>query len=217
MFRGRVQKILVVLGLTFALGCWALLSDDMLSRLKQDYGEEAFRRGVLLQQLIIEIRTLSDLEKLSAVNDFFNTFTYEEDITQWQTQDYWATPEEFLGTQRGDCEDYVIAKYFALRDAGVHEDKLFLTYVRAINLNVAHMVLTYFERPDSIPLVLDNYDRRVLPATRRPDLLPVYSFNAKAFFLTDAKAGLAQKLPTGKIRNNKWDRLLNSLRGGIEP
>lgn len=189
-----------------------LFDDGLIDRLNQHYGTEARNRGLALQALLATLEGESDSNKLAAINRHFNAFDYADDIEHWREKDYWATPEEFLGTQRGDCEDYVIAKYFALREAGVDEDKMFLTYVQATRLNVAHMVLTYFERPDSIPLVLDNYDHRILPATERRDLIPVYSFNAGAFFLTDARAGLARKLPTGKIRNEKWDRLLRNLR-----
>jgi hypothetical protein len=96
----------------------------------------------------------------------------------------------------------------------VAESKLFLTYVQATELNVAHMVLTYFETPQSAPLVIDNYDRRILPASERKDLLPVYSFNARSFFLTDGSAGLGTKVPTSKIKNSKWTALLESLQDG---
>lgn len=195
-----------------SLSAQPVFDDGLIERLAAQYGPAARNRGLELQELLISLRGESEHNKLEAINKHFNAFDYADDIEQWQAKDYWATPEEFLGTRRGDCEDYVIAKYFALREAGVDENKMFLTYVQATRLNVAHMVLTYFEQPGSVPLVLDNYERRILPATERGDLIPVYSFNARAFFLTNSRAGLAQKLPTGKIRNDKWDRLLRDLR-----
>ena len=78
------------------------------------------------------------------------------DQALWEKKDYWATPIETLSIGGGDCEDYAIAKYFTLKQLGVDESKLRLTYVKAIELNQAHMVLTYFENKRAVPLVLDN-------------------------------------------------------------
>ena len=78
------------------------------------------------------------------------------DQALWEQKDYWATPIETLSIGGGDCEDYAIAKYFTLKQLGVDESKLRLTYVKAIELNQAHMVLTYFENKRAVPLVLDN-------------------------------------------------------------
>ena len=50
------------------------------------------------------------------------------------------------------------------------------------------MVLIYFEKPRSMPLVLDNYTKRIQPANLRTDLKPVYSFNADGLWLAKAKS-----------------------------
>ena len=149
--------------------------------------------------------------QLREINRFYNQFEYREDHEHWGEADYWATPGEFLGTHRGDCEDFVIAKYFSLRKLGRPDDRLYLTYVKALNENVAHMVLSYFETPGSIPLILDNYNPQILSADKRLDLLPVYSFNAKSLFLTNTSAGLGKSLPANKIKNSKWQQLLQEV------
>ncbi len=208
----RVRNLLLAIAVAVPLVSQTMIDDSFLSRLLHQYGDEAYQRGVALQRLLRDLDGATEDSKLHEINNFFNAFSYAEDSQQWNQKDYWATPEEFIGTNRGDCEDYVIAKYFALRDAGISDAKLFLTYVKATKLNVAHMVLTYFDTPGSVPLVLDNYDLRVLPATDRKDLLPVYSFNANSFFLTDLNAGLGQRVPQGKITNKKWVALLGHLR-----
>ena len=188
-----------------------LVNKEMLTRLQKDYSDQAYRRGIAINRLLLELGDRDIHEQLTEVNRFFNQFEYREDIDQWGTQDYWATPQEFLGTQKGDCEDFVIAKYFALRKLGVPDDRLYLTYVKALKQNIAHMVLSYFETPSSIPLILDNYNPAILKADRRMDLLPVYSFNAKSLFLTNASAGLGKSLPTNKIKNSKWQNLLADI------
>ena len=189
-----------------------LITAEMLHNLKSDYSSQAYNRGAALNKLLLKLETQSLETQMKEVNRFFNQFQYREDIDHWGQKDYWATPEEFIGTQRGDCEDFVIAKYFSLRKLGVPDKKLYLTYVKALDKNIAHMVLSYFETPTSIPLVLDNYNPRILRADKRKDLLPVYSFNADSLFLSNASAGLGKSLPTDKIKNSKWQKLLADLR-----
>lgn len=188
------------------------ISQEMTVRLLKDYSQQAVIRGNALNQLIEKLQGKSVQAKLRGVNRFFNQFTYVEDIDLWDTQDYWATPEEFIGTQKGDCEDFVIAKYFVLRKLGIADKKLYLTYVKHIEKNVAHMVLSYFKKPSSNPQILDNYNHKILRGSERKDLLPVYSFNASKLFLTNASAGLGKSLPTDKIKNSKWEKLLAEIR-----
>ena len=40
-----------------------------------------------------------------------------------------------------------------------------------------HMVLAYYPDPGAEPWVMDNLEKRFMPARERPDLTPVYSFN----------------------------------------
>ena len=189
-----------------------LISDDMLAHLKTRYSSQAYERGLAVNRLLEQLDGREIGTQLAEVNRFFNQFDYREDHAHWGQQDYWATPTEFIGTHQGDCEDFVIAKYFALRKIGVPDERLYLTYVKALRQNVAHMVLSYFETPNSVPLILDNYNPRILRATERRDLLPVYSFNARSLFLTNASAGLGRSLPTDKIKNSKWRQLLEDIR-----
>lgn len=108
-----------------------------------------------------------------------------------------------LGKGAGDCEDYVIAKYFTLKQLGIPTDKLYFTYVKALKYNQAHMVLSYYETPKSIPLILDNINGKIKIATQRTDLLPVYSFNGDSLYLAKQE-GLGQVVPGGnknKTRN----------------
>jgi len=188
-----------------------LVSNEMLNQLQSEYSEQAYRRGLAINKLLDQLEGQSIDKQLIEVNRFFNQFEYSEDHLHWGEQDYWATPNEFIGTRKGDCEDFVIAKYFALRKLGVPDERLYLTYVKALRQNVAHMVLSYFPTPSSIPQILDNYNPMILSASKRKDLLPVYSFNAKSLFLSNASAGLGKSLPTNKIKNSKWKKLLADI------
>ncbi len=190
----------------------SFIDPEVLQKLKKKYGEPAYQRGLSANRMIERVQAESITVQLKEVNRFYNQFRYTTDIEMWNKKDYWATPFEFLGRSGGDCEDYVISKYFALRALGVSDDKLYLTYVKAVKQNAAHMVLSYFETPQSVPLVLDNYNPQILEADERTDLLPIYSFNANSLFLAKS-AGLGKALPSDKVKNSRWDQLLLDFAG----
>lgn len=145
---------------------------------------------------ILEWRTLvhnlvgrPEAELLKRVNEFVNRrVRFADDMEVWGQPDYWATPIETLGREAGDCEDFTIAKYFTLRELGVSHDKLRLIYVKArvggptSGVIQAHMVLGFYATPDAEPLVLDNLVTEIRPASQRPDLIPVFSFNAEGVY-----------------------------------
>ncbi len=119
----------------------------------------------------------SDAAHLQSVNSFVNGVPWYDDLKHWGQVDYWATPAETIGSHGGDCEDFAIAKYFLLKELGFPIERLRITYVRATKINQPHMVLAYYASPAGEPLILDNLDGRVRPASERTDLVPVYSFN----------------------------------------
>lgn len=176
--------------------------------------KEAYFAKIRLQaldDLIIANREKSEEEKLKVVNEFFNRVPYVSDIVAWGVKDYWARPTEFLARDKGDCEDYVIAKFFTLKQLGVPENRLYFTYVKALKLNQAHMVLTYYENPRSVPLVMDNLNFRILPATERSDLAYVYSFNAASLFLNTQQGRGKTVDQSGSSKNIKWARFLERI------
>lgn len=160
-----------------------LIDEKILSYVEKEYGPVARKRLVSWDDLIQQNRDKSTQEKLKQVNDFFNQVRFISDDLHWKQKDYWATPIEFLSTNGGDCEDFTLAKYFTLRELGIADKKLRMTYVKAIKLNQAHMVLSYFETPGSEPLILDNLVADIRKASLRRDLVPVYSFNGNGLWL----------------------------------
>lgn len=137
----------------------------------------------------------SELQKVSAINDCFNKVTYLDDMTHWGVEDYWATPLEFISTGGGDCEDYAIAKYITLKDMGVPESKLYLTYCKYDDLG--HMFLSYMPTPYSVPLVLDNINTNLLPLTQRTDLEVVYSINKNGIWASQNDVLLNYRINSG--------------------
>lgn len=164
------------------------LSVELLAGAQQEFGDEAEQRLLDWQQLYQDLRNADESEQLRAVNHFFNQrVNYISDEKHWGQKDYWATPYESLTTHGADCEDFVIAKYYTLKELGVEVEKMRITYVKALRINQAHMVLTYFPTPDAIPLVLDNLIGKIYSADRRKDLEPVYSFNGSGMWLERMK------------------------------
>jgi len=178
-------------------------SPDFLNSIAAQFGQAARNRVVAWQNLIVNNKGDSEWESIHVVNAFFNRVRFISDKKHWHRNDYWATPVEFLSTNGGDCEDFSIAKYFTLRELGVPDEKLRITYVKALRLNQAHMVLAYYETPDSDPLILDNLIDNIRPASRRHDLLPVYSFNGKNLWMSKQR-GQGRRVAGGSQRINLW-------------
>ena len=81
--------------------------------------------------LIDEGRRLPERAKIDRINHAINAaIRYTSDLDQYGVPDLWTAPLATLGTGQGDCEDYAIAKYAALRDAGFSSDDLRLLIVR---------------------------------------------------------------------------------------
>ncbi len=165
------------------------------------------------QKLLHDAKDLPINDKLKRVNEFFNRhIAFGEDIDVWGQEDYWATPMESLSKGRGDCEDYVIAKYFVLRELNVPDKQLRLIYVKAriggpdSTVQQAHMILAYYATPDVEPLVLDNLITDIRPASRRTDLQPVFSFNSEGIYA--GVAGDSAAGPGGVGRLSRWADLL---------
>lgn len=172
---------------------------------------EAEKRVAAWKELIATKQNIPEDRKLTVVNDFINRLNFVDDIDHWGQEDYWATPLETIRTNGGDCEDFVIAKYFTLKYLHVPEERMRITYVKALSINKAHMVLTYFLTPESEPLVLDNLDTEIKPSSQRKDLLPVYSFNAEGLWL--AKRQSSGDYAGDSSRISLWQKLLVKMQG----
>lgn len=148
----------------------------------------ALQGALALEQAMNGVAGKDDETRLRVVNDFFNRrIAYREDIDNWGQLDYWASPLETLDKGAGDCEDYAIAKYVTLVALGIPHAKLRMVYVRASiagapNGYVPHMVLAYYPQAEAEPLVLDSLQPEIRPAGARPDLSPVFSFNAEGLW-----------------------------------
>lgn len=212
-----------IAGLTTALLCavWVAAAPDYdrIAQLAQArYGDRAVQVVLAWQEMMLSAQSLSEADKIRRVNEFFNRkIQFGEDQAIWGVNDYWATPLEFMGRGIGDCEDFSIAKYFSLRSLGVPLERLRITYVKAriggprSEITQAHMVLAYYEEPTGEPLILDNLITEVRPASRRADLMPVFSFNSEGLW---TGAGTAERKDAGSstARLSRWRDLIARMR-----
>lgn len=207
------------------LVCWwsgsfalEINAEKLQSLAASRYGSRGAHSVEQWLQMLRTNTALQEKDKLTLVNDFWNNkLLSAEDITVWGKTDYWATPLESLGKGAGDCEDYVIGKYFSLLALGVPANKLRFIYVRAriggpmSSDQIAHMVLGYYPTPNATPLVLDSLISTILPASQRRDLTPVFSFNADGVYVDGKNASPVDRL-------GRWRDLQQRMeREGIRP
>jgi predicted transglutaminase-like cysteine proteinase len=200
----------LLFGMADAKASWKL--ERIFHKAEKRYGRLSPATDQLLswRELIESSQPLAEMEKLQAVNRYFNRHVrFSNDITLWKQSDYWATPIETLVKGAGDCEDFSLVKYFTLRQLGVPEEKLRISYAKVLKTGQAHMVMTYYATPAAEPLVLDNLIDSILPASERQDLSLLYAFDAKGLYFVKAeglkRVGDTEHLPY-------WQALLKKMR-----
>jgi len=98
------------------------------------------------EEIVKEAERLEGLAKIAFINAVINALIdYEPDRSQWGVADQWTAP--FLNkkgafeTGHGDCEDYALAKYVALRQAGVRSEDVRVALVHDNAVRVDHAIL----------------------------------------------------------------------------
>jgi predicted transglutaminase-like cysteine proteinase len=176
---------------------FAAKPEKLAAFLRQNYSERGAQAYAEWKHLLDANVDAATAQKLARVNEFFNRrIQADDDQRIWGRADYWASPGELLGKGRGDSEDFVIAKYFTLLALNVPPEQLRLVYVKPrgetrTGRNPVHMVLAHYESPGRDPTILDNRINDLLPATKRPDLLPAFSFNSLGVWDETASAASA--------------------------
>ena len=123
---------------------------------------------------IAQARGLPPYEQLKVINAFFNRWPYKLDNDNFQVPDYWETPFEFLA-RSGDCEDYSITKFYALRQLGFRNDDMRIVVLFDRIRGLAHAVLAV--KLDNDEYILDNQANVVMSHHRYRHYDPQYSVN----------------------------------------
>lgn len=120
------------------------------------------------------LKDASFMEQARGVNKFFNQWPYKTDMELWGVEDYWETPREFV-QKSGDCEDYAISKYYALRDLGVEPARMRIAAVKDGIRGLGHAVLVVFVENDAY--ILDNLTNLVLSHVKLKHYQLYYTVN----------------------------------------
>lgn len=215
---GRSLSVFL-LGMTLAAFAAApgTVSEAEIEKIVASVGSSDTERNVIRRRLMgwrelqgsPRNKALGEPEKLKLVNDFMHETPFFCDPVMWCTEDFWAKPVEFLANDGGDCEDFSIAKFFTLRSIGVAEDRLRVVYAvyQRGTFTGAHMVLAYYPTPDAEPLILDNINQSVQPASNRPDLIPVFSFNTNGLWGAKEAKGRSQPGEQYRAWSDHWKRV----------
>jgi predicted transglutaminase-like cysteine proteinase len=136
--------------------------------------------------------TQNGLARIGEINRTINlTIRWVNDMTQYGVPDLWATPLMTFASGAGDCEDYAIAKYVALREIGISPDNLRLVVVRNRTMSQQHAVAAV--RYDGRWLILDN---RTLVMARDLDVAaytPLFVVDSEGVKYVTPLANTAQK------------------------
>jgi predicted transglutaminase-like cysteine proteinase len=127
------------------------------------------------QNMLAKARGLSKRAQLDAVNVYFNKWPYKLDFDLYGVSEFWATPLEFM-SRSGDCEDYAIAKFFALRELGFRNEEMRVVALYDRIRGIGHAILAVYWGADI--LVLDNLSNYVLSHEEYSHYDPQYSVNS---------------------------------------
>jgi predicted transglutaminase-like cysteine proteinase len=139
------------------LGVERQLDDEMLVLVLCEEDRSHCRSRAALQFLAIVdmARGREGRARLGEINRAINlAIRPVSDLTQYGSIDVWSSPLATFASGAGDCEDYAIAKYVALRVAGIAVEDLRLLIVRDTRLQEDHAVVA--ARIEGRWLMLDN-------------------------------------------------------------
>ncbi len=152
-------------------------------------------------RLINAVKVKSGRDQLREANVAVNTAVrYVSDIAQHGEIDRWSSPLATFATLKGDCEDYAIAKYVALREAGFPREQMRILLVRDRAVRQDHAVLA--ARIDEQWLILDNRRAALIEDKEAVNLTPLFAVNhlgvqliAAPFAKRTVPAGEAEAAP----------------------
>lgn len=140
------------------------LSQEELEPAFQDL--ENLPRKNLLQSLNIK------------VNDLIQ---YTPDDKLYGTADHWASFEDISKSLAGDCEDYALLKYWALRKLGVDPGSMHVLVFYDKIVRIHHAVLVV--EKDGTDFILDNRTDKLIPLKKMTDILPNLAINESEVFI----------------------------------
>jgi predicted transglutaminase-like cysteine proteinase len=148
------------------------IEDQILKNCRDDF--EACPPAARLFLGIIDKAAARDASaRIGEINRAVNaTIRPANDLALYGSPDVWATPLMSFASRAGDCEDYAIAKYVALREIGIAAADLRLVIVQDNESHQGHAVTAV--KYEGHWLVLDNLRLIVQEDTDISRLTPLY-------------------------------------------
>lgn len=145
-------------------------------------------------RLIGAVKSRSGRDRLDEANRAVNqAIRYVSDFAQHGEADRWTAPLATFATGKGDCEDYAIAKYIALSEAGFPREDLRLVLGRDRTIRQDHAVLA--ARLDGHWLILDSRRSELIDDGELGNFTPMFAINDRGVQLFAAP--YAKRLPLG--------------------
>ena len=147
--------------------------------------------------IVDEGRARNGRARVGVINREINlSIVPTSDLAQWGVPDRWSAPLETLTTGRGDCEDYAIAKYVALRATGIAPEDIKLVVVRNTDASENHAVVAV--RLGGTWVILDNRWQAMVPdrdVWRATPLFEIGEDGVRQFVAPTANAQLQDRVP----------------------
>lgn len=162
---------------------WRAISEAMAAEREQLEHCRIFREACSAPadrfvDIVDTVRSLSDRARIDRVNAVVNNAVrYVSDYAQHGVADRWTAPLATFAAGQGDCEDYAIAKYALLREAGVAENDLRLLLVKDRAVRQDHAVLAV--RLDARWLVLDNRRDTPIETADLRHFVPLFTLDSR--------------------------------------
>ena len=149
------------------------------------------------EDIVREAESQEGLAKIALINATINALIdYEPDRNQWGVADKWTAPfvnkKGTFETGHGDCEDYALAKYVALRQAGMRSEDVRMVLVHDYAVRVDHAVLAV--RYDKLWLILDNRWDKLVEDKELIQFKPLAIVDANGVTLLAKQFTLSSKL-----------------------
>jgi predicted transglutaminase-like cysteine proteinase len=164
--------------------------EEAISLCRADPDQCTSPAALQLLGLIDKAGDTSGRGRIAKINRSINyAIRYVSDIRQHGVVDLWSPPLATIASGKGDCEDYAIAKYAALRQMGFGPDDLRLLLVRDRSVGLDHAVLgVHFE---GRWLVLDNRHSILVESDELWQFTPLFAINHQGVKLFAASLATA--------------------------
>ena len=144
---------------------------------------------------IVELgRQRAGCARLGEINRAVNlSIRPASDWTQYGVDDFSSAPLATIEKGAGDCEDYAILKYLALREAGISPDDLSLLIVSYPRRGTIHAVLGV--HLDEEWLLLDNLTMVMVSSLEATQYLPLIALDDQTMTTFAAGSAAPQEAP----------------------